>query len=192
MTTVYNSIMKEYIYFDRIKRLEISLKLIVNIETTNVVNSINIVKFACSVSSVNFVFFMNSTSPTCTDCTFTRYRQGTCFSWKVESNQFNIKRLHKQKNDLQTFRTRCEHVVSSIDLHKQTLSVLFSLSIRYILRLTYATSVYDLFSIYSSFMYEDYRIKQTSITTSYDFFSRFCLFSRIWSSYIRESRNIRL
>ena len=37
-----------------------------------------------------------------------------------------------------------------------------------------------------------YRIKQTSITTFYGFSSRFCLLFRIWSSYIRESTNIRL
>ena len=65
MITVYNSIMKEYIYFDRIKHFEISLKFIVNTETVNVVNSVNFVKFTCStffMNPVNSVFFTCSVS----------------------------------------------------------------------------------------------------------------------------------
>ena len=36
MTTVYDSTIKEYIYFDRIKYLETSLKLVVDVETVRI------------------------------------------------------------------------------------------------------------------------------------------------------------
>ena len=60
MTTVYDFIIKEYIYFDRIKRFRTSLKLTVNIETVNVTNSINATKFTCLVFSINSVSPTNS------------------------------------------------------------------------------------------------------------------------------------
>ena len=56
MIIVHDSIIKEYIYFDRIKYSRVSLKFIVNIETTNVINSIN------SVKSTYLVFFINPTN----------------------------------------------------------------------------------------------------------------------------------
>ena len=74
MITIYDSTMKKYTYFDRIKRPEISLKFVVNTETTNVANSTNTVKFTCSTSLTNptsftyptsFVNSANSTNSTC-------------------------------------------------------------------------------------------------------------------------------
>ena len=60
MTTVHDPTMEEYTYFDRIKRLEISLKLVVDTETANATNSINAVKFTCPTSLVNSVLSTNS------------------------------------------------------------------------------------------------------------------------------------
>ena len=66
MTIVYDPTMKEYVYFDRIKRSGTSLKYTVNIETTNVINSVNSIKFKCltfltnSVLSTNSILFTNS------------------------------------------------------------------------------------------------------------------------------------
>ena len=62
MTTVHDPTIKEYTYFDRIKRPEISLKFVVNTETVNVINSTNSVKFTCPVSFMNPV---NSVLFTC-------------------------------------------------------------------------------------------------------------------------------
>ena len=58
MTTIYDSIMKKYIYFNGKKRSRISRKFIVDTETVKFINSINTVKFMC------FVFFTNFTSST--------------------------------------------------------------------------------------------------------------------------------
>ena len=65
MTTIHDLTMKEYTYFDRIKRSETSLKLAVDIETINTTNFINVAKFTCSVSSVNSVSSTNSILSTC-------------------------------------------------------------------------------------------------------------------------------
>ena len=127
----------------------------------------------------------------------TWYRLETCFSWETESNQSNTKRLHGQKNNSQAFRIRCEYIVSSVGLYRQTLwirkfryrhekrsfrykalktfiisiiivfrdhivsyqliliiwiSILSSLSIRYILCLMYVTSTYDLFCLWFAYV----------------------------------------
>ena len=57
MTTVHDSTIKKYTYFDRIKRPKTSLKFVVNTETINVINSINVIKFTCLVSSINLTSF---------------------------------------------------------------------------------------------------------------------------------------
>ena len=173
----------------------------------------------------------------CTDCVSTRRRLGTCFSWEAESNQSKTKRLHGQKDDLQTFRTRCEYIVSSVGLHGQTLwirkfrhryrkrsfrykvlktsiisviivlrdhitsyqfiliiwiSILFSLSIRYVLYLVRVTLVYDLFSVCNLLVHEDYQIKQSQLQHPTVFSLRSRLLFSIGFFYIWKSTNIRL
>ena len=56
MTTIYDFIIKKYIYFDGKKRFRISRKFIVDVKITKFVNSINVIKFMYSVSSTNSVF----------------------------------------------------------------------------------------------------------------------------------------
>ena len=63
MITVHDSTIKKYIYFDRIKRLEISLKFVINTEIVNVVNSINTTKFTCSTNFTNSIFLVFSVLP---------------------------------------------------------------------------------------------------------------------------------
>ena len=57
---VHDSTIEEYVYFDRIKRSKTFLKYVVNVETVNVTNSVNSIKFKCLTSFTNFVFFTNS------------------------------------------------------------------------------------------------------------------------------------
>ena len=63
MIIVHDSTIKKYIYFDRIKRFKIFLKLVIDVETINTINSINITKFTCPVSFTNSVFSTNSVFP---------------------------------------------------------------------------------------------------------------------------------
>ena len=55
--TVYDLIIKKYTYFDRIKRLRTSLKLVVDTETVNVTNSTNALKIYVSCIFCKFYEF---------------------------------------------------------------------------------------------------------------------------------------
>ena len=61
MIIVHDSTIKKYIYFDRIKRSNVSLQFTKDVKTVNTTNSINVVKFTFPVPSAYFTNSVNST-----------------------------------------------------------------------------------------------------------------------------------